>query len=320
METSRRLFLAGSVAAGLLATTGSKAEDTSSPKEKVWRCGLGMNGFMSSSDTFNKTYPIWEVLQFTADTGFDGVELVDGWPMGHYPSADESERIAALRRMHDCYGLQIYSMQTGGSDAHSVNPRARHAWLRQFRKDLRLCKALGGEFIGVWPGGGLEGNPTVDHAIECLALSYREAAQICADEGMYMSFEIEPPFIFNTFEHLQKILAAVDHPACKTNYDPSHFDLMWGSKGKPEEMLEKVGVEHIGHVHLTDTDGTLFGPTSKHLACGDGHCDIAASLKMLWEGNYSGWIMIDAWMIEDAYDAARKGKEAIDAALKRYQG
>jgi len=317
METSRRLFMAGSIAAGMM--TAARPLLAESPAKKRWKCGLGLNGFMSSADTFKKNYPIWEVLQFAADAGFDGIELVDGWPMGSYPGPNETERIAALRRLYDYYGLRIYSMQTGGGDAHAADPGVRKAWLERFRNDLRLCKSLGGEFIGHWPGGGLEGNANVDRAIECLAASYREAARICADEGMYMSFEIEPPFIFNTPDHLRRILDAVDHPACKTNYDPSHFDLMSGSTGKPEVMLRELGVQHIGHVHLTDTDGTLFGPTSKHLPCGEGHCDIAASLDLLWEGGYSGWVMIDGWMIEDVYRAASKGKQAIDEALVRFQ-
>lgn len=313
MKSSRRMFLASGVAAGMIATV--KTSGAQEVKEKRWKCGLGLNGFMSSASTFQKQYPIWEVLDFAAASGFDGIELVDGWPMGPYPGAEEAERIAALRRMYDCYGLQIYSMQTGGGDAHAADPERRKGWLERFRKDVQLCKALGGDFIGCWPGGGMEGNRTMEEAIAHLAASYREAAKICAAQGMFMSFEIEPPFIFNTLEHLQQILALADHPACKTNYDPSHFDLMSGSTGKPEIMLQQVGVQHIGHVHLTDTDGTLFGPTSKHLPCGEGHCDIPASLALLWEGGYSGWIMIDGWMIEDVYRAATKGKEAIDAVL-----
>jgi sugar phosphate isomerase/epimerase len=90
---------------------------------------------------------------------------------------------------------------------------------------------------------------------------------------------------------------------------------MSGGKGKPEVALRQLGVEHIGHVHLTDTDGTMFGGTSKHLACGDGHCDIGKSLTTLWEGGYRGWIMIDGWLIEDVYDACRKGKRAIERTL-----
>ncbi len=315
MTSSRRMFIAGSLAAGVAATVRfARAEDK---PEKRWKCGLGLNGFMSSAQMYKKEYPIWEALDFAATAGFDGIELVDGWPMGPYPGVEEAERITALRRMYDCYGLQIYTMQTGGGDAHAADPDRRKAWLERFRKDIQLCKALGGDFIGCWPGGGMEGNHTMNDAIANLAESYRDAAKICADEGMYMSFEIEPPFIFNTLEHLQKILALVDHPACRTNYDPSHFDVMSGSTGKPEVMLQQLGVQYIGHVHLTDTDGTQFGGTSKHLPCGEGHCDIAASLKTLWDGGYSGWIMIDGWMIEDVYRAAAKGKEAIDKALQQ---
>ena len=318
MSTTRRQFLATGLAATGAAAAMADTASAADAEQRRWKCGLGLNGFMSSGHEFKKTYPIWEVLDFAANEGFEGIELVDGWPMGPYPSADETNRIAALKRLYDQYGLRIYTIQTGGAGCYAADASARRDWLKGFADRVRLCRQLGCDFIGQWPGGGLAGNPDVDHAIDCLVGSYREAAQISADAGMFMSFKIEPPFIFNTLEHLERILAEVDHPACKTNYDPSHFDLMWGSRGKPEEMLEKVGVEYIGHVHLTDTDGTMFGGTSRHLPCGDGHCDISASLKMLWDGGYEGWIMIDGWKIEDVYDAARKGKQAIDTALQRF--
>jgi sugar phosphate isomerase/epimerase len=67
------------------------------------------------------------------------------------------------------------------------------------------------------------------------------------------AFEIEPPFVFNTEDHLRRILAGTDHPALKTIYDPSHFGLMNGSTGRPHEMLRRIGVGNIGYVHLTDT-------------------------------------------------------------------
>jgi sugar phosphate isomerase/epimerase len=315
MTHSRREFLAGSLATGaaaLLANSSAHGEKKNSATK--WKCGLGLNGFMSSGQHFEKTYPIWEVLDYATKAGFDGIELVDGWPMGPYPHWEEKERIDSLRRLYDSYGLQIYTMQTGGGDSYANSAGARKEWLDRFRGQARLCKALGGDFMGHWPGGGMEGNATMDQAIKHLGESYREAAKICADMGMHLSFEIEPPFLFNTYEHLVQILEVADHPACKTNYDPSHFDVMTGSTGRPEDMLKKLGVEHIGHVHLTDTDGTQFNGTSTHLPCGEGYCDIPASLRMLGEGGYEGWIMIDAWMIEDAYRAATKGIEAIRTA------
>ena len=315
MKCTRRQWLGGSLTIAGLAALHSAA--TAGEGARKWRSGLGLNGFMSSSQLYEKTYPIWEVLDFAAKAGFDGIELVEGWPMGGYPKSLENERIAALKRLYDQYGLRVYTIQTGGEAAYAADARVRKEWLETFRDQVNFCRMAGGDFIGHWPGGGLAGHETVDKAIGALAASYREAARVCADAGMHLSFEIEPPFLFNTLEHLQRILTEAGHPACKTNYDPSHFDVMSGSRGKPEEMLRALGVDHIGHVHLTDADGTLYEGTSKHLPCGDGHCDIQASLQTLWDGGYAGWIMIDAWMIDDAYLAARRGKEAIDAAEAR---
>ena len=310
MDTTRRQFLeAGALGVGaLLAAKAARSADNPAK----WRMGLGLNGFMSSAQDYHKEYPLWEVLQFAVEAGFPGVELVEGWPQGGYPRAEEEKRVAALRGLYDRYGLRIYSFQNGGGDAHAADPERRKRWLEEFTARVRLAKLLGCDFIGHWPGGGLEGNAGTDAAIGNLVKSYRDAASACADAGLYMSFEIEPPFVFNTPEHLERILAEVDHPACKTNYDQSHFDLMWGSKGRPAEMLKRIGAKHIGHVHLTDTDGTLFGGTSKHIACGDGHCGTAAALQVLYDGGYQGWVMVDAWKIEDPYDACRKGKKAVD--------
>jgi sugar phosphate isomerase/epimerase len=280
-----------------------------------WRIAAGMNGFESSSGRYKKIYPIWEVLDFCQKEGFEGIELVSGWPMGPYPAAGETRRIDALRGLAERYNLKVHSIQPNAPGrAFAEGEAERKQWLDAYRGQIKLAKQLGCDFIGHWPGGPL-GNQTVDQAIDHCISSYREAARMCADEGMWMSFEIEPPFIFNTLDHLKRILEGVNHPACRTNLDPSHFDLMSGSKGKPHEMLKELGVKYIGHVHLTDCDGTLFGGTSKHIACGDGHCDIQAALLTLWEGGYRGWIMIDAWLIDDVYDACRKGKKAIERTL-----
>jgi sugar phosphate isomerase/epimerase len=57
------------------------------------------------------------------------------------------------------------------------------------------------------------------------------------------------------------------------------------------------------------------GP-SKHLGAGDGHIDVAASVKTLNDGGFKGWIMIDSWQIPDPYDASTKGLKAIQEGAK----
>lgn len=300
--------------AALLVSVESSASAYES-KQRRWRTSFGLNGFASSSRKYGKTFPIWEVLDFAARTKFDGIELHGTWPMGRYPMSDESGRINALKRFYDAYDLQVFSIQTGAGGAFSPAVSDRKRWLEEFLDNARFAKSLGCDCIGMWPGGGLRGQ-TLAEAIEHLGHSFREAAKIAHDLGLTPAFEIEPVFIFNTEEHLLRILEKANHPALKTIYDPSHFDLMNSSAGRPHEMLRRIGVENIGYVHFTDTDGTRRDEgTSKHLPCGDGHIDVDASLRTLWEGGFQGWMNIDAWQVPDPYDACLKGKQAIESFL-----
>jgi sugar phosphate isomerase/epimerase len=310
--TNRRQWLARLGSASALAALSAHA--AASVPNLRWRTAVGLNGFESASRKYGKTFPLWEILEFASREGFDGVELVQNWPMGNYPRADEAGRIAALRRLYSGYGLQVFSIQTGADGAFDPDEARRRQWVEDFRDRAAFARRLGCSCIGLWPGGGLRGQ-TLEQAIDRIGRSFRQAGEIAADFGLVAAFEIEPPFVFNREEHLRAIHAAADHPALKVIYDPSHFDLMNGSTGRPHEMLQRLGVKNIGYVQLTDTDGTLRdGGTSKHLPCGDGHAHIPDSLRILREAGFRGWIMIDEWEIPDPYDACTKGKRMLDAA------
>jgi sugar phosphate isomerase/epimerase len=309
----RRDALKAMGAAVLASATASLHSEQAKPAG--WRTAFGLNGFASSSRKYNKVFPIWEVLDFAAQMGFDGIELHASWPMGGYPKPEETKRINALKRLYDAYGLQVFSIQTSASGAFSPDAAERRQWQEEFRDQARFSRAIGCGCTGMWPGGRLR-DQTLDQAIEHLGRSFRTAAIVAGDLGLIAAFEIEPVFVFNTEKHLRSILQAADHPGLKVIYDPSHFDLMNGSTGRPHEMLERIGVGNIGYVQFTDTDGTRRdGGTSKHLACGDGHIDVEASLTALWQGGFRGWMDIDAWEIPDPYDACRKGKQAFDRFL-----
>jgi len=278
----------------------------------AFKTAVGLNGFQSGSRKYQKSYPIWEVLEFASRHGFEGVELVGDWPSGSYPASNETERVRALRRMYDQYGLHIFSIQLSADGAFDPDESKRQNWLNQFRDQIHLAKQLGCDCVGLWPGGGLRGQ-TLDEAINRLARSFREAGKIAGDSGILACFEIEPVFVFNKEDHYLRILNGADHPALKGIYDPSHFDQMNGASGKPEELLQRVGVKNIGYVQFCDTDGTLRdGGTSKHLACGDGYLDCTKSLQVLKAGGFHGWIMVDTWEVPDPYDACLKCKRVID--------
>ncbi len=295
-----------------LARFASAAEK----KERAWKIAIGLNGFESSAAKYQKEFPLDEVLSFAQKEGFDGVELIANWPVaGDYPRVEEKDRVAAVKKAYGDRGLQIFSIQTSAGGAFAPKAERRAEWLGNFRQQVKFAQAIGCDCMGMWPGGPLR-DQTMDDALTRLGRSFGEAAKIAADAGLIAAFEIEPPFIFNCEDHIHRIFEAAGSGDLKMIYDPSHFDLMNGSTGKPHELLQRVGVKNIGYLHFTDCDGTLRdGGTSKHLACGDGHVDIDASLKVLREGGFRGWAMIDAWQIPDPYDASRKGKAALERGM-----
>lgn len=298
----------GGVAGLSLLTSAVEATEVKS----IWKTAIGLNGFQSGTRKYKKNYPIWEVLDFASRQRFEGIELVGDWPTGSYPFAEETDRVRALRRLYDQYGLRIFSIQLGADGAFDPDDSVRRQWLQQFRNRVQLARSLGCDCVGLWPGGELRGQ-SLDQAIDRLAVTFLEAGKIAGDAGLLACFEIEPVFVFNREDHYLRILHGANHPSLKGIYDPSHFDQMNGAVGRPEEMLQRVGAKNIGYVQFCDTDSTLReGGTSKHLGCGDGRIDCAASLRILKDGGFRGWIMVDEWEVPDPYDACIKCKRVID--------
>ena len=75
----RRNVLKAMGAAVLASATASLHGERA--KAAGWRTAFGLNGFASSSRKYNRVFPIWEVLDFAAQMGFDGIELHAAWPI-----------------------------------------------------------------------------------------------------------------------------------------------------------------------------------------------------------------------------------------------
>lgn len=221
--------------------------------------------------------------------------------------------MAALRRMFDYYDLSIFAIQTSATDSFSPDEAVRRRWLEDFEQWAVFAKEIGCDCLGTWPDGEL-GNQTLDEATARFTESLNAAARIADGLGLSLGFELEPVFIFKELALLDTIMAEAyaGTSPLKLIYDHSHFDWLNGGTGKPHELLEKIGVEHIAYVHLTDTDGTQRpGGSTKHLGCGDGYIDLGASYQALLDGGYRGWMMVDAWAVPDVYDAFEKGMSSI---------
>src|SRR5688572_24491042 len=70
----------------LLTPSGAGAADavakpghSAGGNQRRWRTAFGLNGFQSSENVFKHTFPIWEILEFAQQEGFEGIELIPDW-------------------------------------------------------------------------------------------------------------------------------------------------------------------------------------------------------------------------------------------------
>ena len=172
---TRRFFLAQIAAL-------SAAEGASSP----WKLATGLNGFGSSEQYHGKKYDYDEILEFTRDEGFQGIEAWRNW-RGGYPDPDDAAGVREMREKVESYGLQIFSIQAGGP--RGVNPvttdiAERANYTDSVKCYVDLAVKLGCDAMGLWQGGRQATKGLAeDEWIERFAAALKPAAQYAVDEG-----------------------------------------------------------------------------------------------------------------------------------------
>ncbi len=317
--STRRAFLAQLAALGCSTAPPHREPEKRSP----WKLAIGLNGFGSSETHHGKKYDYDEILAFARDEGFEGIELWRGW-RGGYPDPQDDAAILAQRRKIESYGLQIFSIQAGVS---GVNPIAsdeaeRAEYAAKLKTYVDLAHKFGCDAMGLWAGGRPDDGAGEDAIIERLAGVVEPAARYAVERGMFLAIEGEPPLIVNSAERYRKLFAAVGMDEFKVIFDPSHFDILGGAQGRPEDLLLDLGIDRVGYVQFCDGDSTLRpfpdgrAGTSRHLPCGQGVYDIAKLCKILYDGGFEGWFQMDSWATEDAYLTSKTCKDAVVEFLK----
>ena len=299
-----------------------------SPVPSPWRLAIGLNGFGSSETHHGKRYDYDEILRFARDEGFEGIELWRGWREG-YPDPDDDDAIQASRDKIESYGLQVFSIQGGVRGVNPVSDDAseRAEYTRGLQGQVELAVKFGCDAIGLWSAGRVPDQVGEDQLIERFAEVLRPAIRYAVDSGILPAIEGEPPLLVNSAARYHKLFAMAGMDELKVIFDPSHFDLLNGARGRPEDLLLELGVDRVGYVQFCDGDSTLRpfpnggAGTSRHLPCGEGVYDIPKLCSILDEGGFRGWFQMDSWGTEDAYWTSKSCKDAVVSYLgKRIRG
>ncbi|MBL8179722.1 MAG: sugar phosphate isomerase/epimerase [Bryobacterales bacterium] len=216
-----------------------------------------------------------------AAAGYDGIEI-SGFPPQLTLDTTAGERAEAMRILSDLgLGVSGYA-----PDFTMVNPlieRNRERYLDNARKALDLCAEMGSPSIRVDTIAAPGSLPDIEYgaASRRLADLWREAAEFAAERKVHIVWEFEPGFVFNKPSEVVEIYERVGHPSFQILFDLSHA-YMCGvagarQQGEVETLAGGVGgflellSGRIGHLHVVDSDGTLYGEeTSTHCPFGEG--------------------------------------------------
>jgi sugar phosphate isomerase/epimerase len=259
-----------------------------------------------------------------AAAGYDGVE-VSGFPP-HLTIEASGRALHEGRKQLLDLGLEVSGYVP---DFTMVNPivEANHAkYLDKFRRAVEVCAELGSPLVRVdtiaAPGsiGEAEYRDTADR----LAGLWRDASELAAASGVRMVWEFEPGFVFNKPSEVVDIYEQVGHPNFQILFDTCHAYLcgVVGARQQGEMETLRGGVEEflnmlsgrIGHVHIVDTDGTLYGEeTSTHSLFGDGVIDFVSLAPKLKAVPGIQW-----WCVDFSFRADTEAQ--MQTALKFVRG
>jgi len=159
-------------------------------------------------------------------------------------------------------------------------------------------------------------------SMDRVADTWHGAAAIAEDAGVRVVWEFEPGFAFNKPSEVVYIHEKVAHWNFKLIFDTSHAYMCsvvgarhHGSRevlpGGPSELLQRLA-PRIGHVHVIDSDGSLYGDeTSTHTPFGQGKVDFRALAPRLLALPGVDWWCVDLCFCAGSWDLVESSLEYV---------
>ncbi len=274
--------------------------------------------------------PFDKAARRVAEAGYDGIEICG------FPPHVSTEAYSSKESRRDLVNL-LSDLNLGVAgylgDFSAVNPVVvSHTgkYLDVFRKNIELCVDLGSPSIRVdtVAAPGSISSSEYKSAFGRLAETWWWAADYARNAGVRTIWEFEPGFVFNKPSEVLAMHDAVAHPNFKVIFDSAHAYMcsvvgarQHGPKetlgGGVQEFVKRLG-NRIGHVHLVDSDGTLYGDeTSTHKPLGQGLIDFRALAPVLAALPLVEWWCVDLSFCPDAWDILDDSLEYVHQLLGR---
>ncbi len=255
------------------------------------------------------TVPIDTAVSHIAGLGYDGLELTIIPRFTTELStldAAQRKRIASLLKEHD---LALPAIAAHSSLLETDPDRhAQNMWRLKGGVDLAIELAQGDEppAVNTTPGGKPEEWNTRK---ELLVERVGKLIDYSASRGIIIAMEPHVGAIIDTPTKILELLAIINSPYLKVNFDISHFDIVGMSTEETVAALAAVSI----HTHVKDQHGTA--PNYEFLIPGEGQFDYVEYLKQMQAHGYDGFITAEiSFMVQ-----AREDYDPLAAASLSYE-
>jgi len=282
------------------------------------------------------------------DIGFDGVELGafpphpnPGNPNGpdsEWPGAmPEKSRRDELKAQMKEWGLAFSGIAANLWGEKLINTDDQSKYIAEFRKNSEFSKDLGIQGIRVDCVQPPTIHREIDYgtAMQRVVSAWKVCCDIAADNGQYVTWEVEPGFAFNKPGDAVRIHDAVDRPNFGIQYDTCHGQMVGviGARQEGEKEVFPDQVDYIrflngriNHIHLIDSDNTCHkdaggnDETSTHPPFGLGVLNFDEIVPELAKAARCphDWWTIDLCFWPDAWSATETCKKYLDRLVQKY--
>lgn len=237
--------------------------------------------------------PEWDIDTLCArgqEYGYDGVDLrgyLDEIDITRLPEfttqADETRR-----KLEDA-GLVVSGISTS---IRICDPGDLERNLEEARRTIAVAKAFGTISLRVFGGGNLAEYTRQDLAkLGCACVG--RILELDGARDLRWLFETHDLWV--KAQDCRLLLDGISDPAFGALWDMGHTYRVGGEE--PEESFSAIG-SRVGYVHVKDA---IYDPASPlamadgwhYVAPGTGELPLAASIALLQEGGYDGWLLFE---------------------------
>ena len=255
---------------------------------------------------------IFEAIRYTAEAGYQGIELAFDDDVFH-PYRINTAMLDQILAHTKNYRLRIAAITDGCADllgrSETFEPSLvslceedRTERITLLRRCVEIAEYLECPVLNLVSGRKQEG---IADAESMLRLKDSILRLLDASSKITFAVEPEPGMVLETTDQAIELIRGIDSERVRVNMDIGHV------KCSEEPYLEKIkkAAPYAVHCHIED----ILGKTHEHLIPGDGDLDFRSVFRILESSGYAGFLSVEL------YPQVGMWKEALHRSITHLQ-